>query len=310
VITPLQNLPAEKRRLLEAIAGQLQKIPSVVAVVLGGSYAAGLARPDSDIDVGLYYREASPFSVDAVRSIAERTCLPGSAPVVTELYGWGAWVNGGSWIQTSIGKVHLLYRNLDRVQRVIEEGRKGIWRHDYDQQPPFGFRSVVYFGETFICVPLYDPAGEIARLKAAVATYPEALRHRIVQDSLWNAEFSLLLCRNFENAGDVYNAVGCMTRVSQFLVHALFALNKEYFVSDKYAIRLIDQFDVRPRDFTARLSEILSKPGSTSAELQRSSGLLFPLWRETCDLSAGLYKPRFDLATVLSVDKKANVDLH
>ena len=308
MLTPLQNLPAEKRRLLEAIAGQLQKIPNVVAVVLGGSYATVLSRPDSDIDIGLYYREASPFSVEAVRSIAERTCVPGSAPVVTELYGWGAWVNGGSWIQTSIGKVDLLYRNLDQVQRVIEEGRKGIWHHDYDQQPPFGFRSVVYFGETFICTPLYDPAGEIARLKAAVATYPEPLRHRIVQDSLWNAEFSLLLCRSFENAGDVYNAVGCMIRVSQFLVHALFAFNKEYFVSDKYAIRLIDQFKVRPRDFTARLSEILSNPGITSAELQRSSELLASLWRETADLAVGLYEPRFDLATVLSVDRKASVD--
>jgi Nucleotidyltransferase domain len=30
----------------------------VVAVVRGGSYAGGLARPDSDIDIGIYYREA------------------------------------------------------------------------------------------------------------------------------------------------------------------------------------------------------------------------------------------------------------
>jgi hypothetical protein len=37
-----------------------------------------------------------------------------------------------------------------------------------------------------------------------------------------------------------YNAAGCMTRVAQFLVHALFALNEEYFVSDKYADRLLE----------------------------------------------------------------------
>ena len=95
---------------------------------------------------------------------------------------------------------------------MIDEGRQGNWRHDYDQQPPFGFRCVMYLGETFICVPLYDPEGEIARLKESVAKYPEPLRRRIIQDSLWNAEFSLLLCRSFESAGDVYNAVGCMTR--------------------------------------------------------------------------------------------------
>ena len=292
------NLPPEKRQSLEAIAGQLQKIPNVVAVVLGGSYARGFARPDSDIDIGLYYRETSPFPVERVRPIAESICVPGSTPIATDFYGWGPWVNGGAWIQTSTGKVDFLYRNLDQVQRVIDEGRRGVWRHDYDQQPPFGFRSVVYFGETHICVPLYDPEGEIARLKESVATYPEPLRRRIIQDSLWNAEFTLLRCRNFENACDVYNAVGCMTRVAQFLVHALFALNEEYFVSDKYAIRLLDQFDTRPRDFTARLAQILSNPGGSAAELHRSSQLLTSLWRETVDLTAGLYKPRFDLSAL------------
>lgn len=94
---------------------------------------------------------------------------------------------------------------------------------------------MVYFGETYICVPLHDPYGEITRLKQSVANYPEALRERIVQDSLWAIEFSLWSCRNSGDVADVYNATGCMTRVAHFLVHALFALNKGYFVSDKYA---------------------------------------------------------------------------
>ena len=63
---------------------------------------------------------------------------------------------------------------------------------DYDQQPPYGFRSVIDFGETDVCVPLYDPHGRIARLKEAVRQYPQRLKARIVQGSLWGAEFSLL----------------------------------------------------------------------------------------------------------------------
>ena len=211
------------------------------------------------------------------------------------MYEWGPWVNGGAWIQSPAGKVDFLYRNLEQVQTVIEEGHRGVWRHDYDQQPPYGFRSVVYFGETHICVPLHDPDGEIARLKQSVAGYPEALRDRIIQDSLWLAEFSLLFCRSFCNTADVYNAVGCMTRVAQFLVHALFALNKEYFVNDKYANRLLDQFALRPQDFTARLARVLSSPGGESAELGRSVESLSALWLETVDLTAGTYKPRFHL---------------
>jgi len=212
------------------------------------------------------------------------------------MYEWGPWVNGGAWIQTPLGKVDFLYRNLDQVQAVIEEGRQGVWRHDYDQQPPYGFRSVVYFGETYICVPLHDPEGEIARLKKLVAEYPEPLRNRIVQESLWGAEFSLRFLRTFfVNSADVYNAVGCMTRVAQFLVHALFAMNGEYFVNDKYAGRLIEQFALRPRNFTPRLERVLSNPGGDFTELGKSSELLSALWVQTVELTAGKYKPRFDL---------------
>ena len=293
------NMPEDKLGTLNAIAEALQNVSNVVAIVLGGSYARGFARSDSDIDVGIYYRQACPFSVDQVRSIVERICTVGSVPIVTGMYEWGPWVNGGAWIQTPVGKVDFLYWNLDQVQAVIEEGRQGIWHHDYDQQPPYGFRSVVYFGETFICVPVHDPEGEIVLLKKSVAEYPEPLRNRIVQESLWGAEFSLRFCRTFANSADVYNAVGCMTRVAQFLVHALFAMNEEYFVSDKYASRLIGQFALRPRDFTPRLECVLSNPGGDPTDLRRSSELLTALWLETVELTTGRYKPRFDLKVSL-----------
>jgi len=211
------------------------------------------------------------------------------------MYGWGPWVNGGAWIETPTGKVDFLYRNLEQVHAVIEEGRRGEWRRDYDQQPPYGFHSVVYFGESYICLPLHDPDGEIDRLKQSVANYPEALRDRIIQDNLWSVEFSLMFCRGFANAADVYNAAGCMTRIGQYLVHALFALNKEYFVNDKNASRLLDQFELRPHDFTTRLARVLSSPGGDPAELGRSAALLTALWRETIDLTAGTYQPRFRL---------------
>lgn len=82
-------MPAEKLRALDSITEALRNVPNVAAVVLGGSYAYGLARADSDIDIGLYYHKESPFSVEQVRSVAERICAVGSVPVVTEMYGWG-----------------------------------------------------------------------------------------------------------------------------------------------------------------------------------------------------------------------------
>src|SRR5215468_10829557 len=94
------DLPIEKRRTLHSAVEALQHLHNVVAVVLGGSYACGLARPDSDLDIGVYYRERSPLSIDEVRLAAQTICTPGSVPVVTGTYEWGPWVNGGAWIQT------------------------------------------------------------------------------------------------------------------------------------------------------------------------------------------------------------------
>jgi hypothetical protein len=289
------NLPPEKLAALRKVVDRLCGIPNMAAVVLGGSYAAQCATSESDLDLGLYYRRASPFPIEQVRAVAESIAVPGSAPTVTDFYGWGPWVNGGAWIQTSAGKVDLIYRNIEQVAEVIEQGRLGVWSHDYDQQPPYGFRSVIYFGETHICVPLHDPDGEIARLKESVATYPIALRNRVVQDSLWGAEFSLWSCRNFAKGADVYGAAGCLTRVAQYLIQALFAMNGEYFVNDKHAKRTVAGFAAQPQNFNCRLAAALAQPGANPDELSRSADLMTALWREAYELTEGAYKPRFCL---------------
>jgi nucleotidyltransferase-like protein len=53
------NMPADAPTL-NAIAEALRNVSNVVAVVLGGSYARGLGRPDSDIDIRIYDRAACP----------------------------------------------------------------------------------------------------------------------------------------------------------------------------------------------------------------------------------------------------------
>lgn len=86
-----------------------------------------------------------------------------------------------------------------------------------------------------------------------------------------------------------------MSRIAQYMVHALFALNKQYFVSDKYAKKLLDQFELQPREFMTRLERVLSNPGSDCAEPGRSAELLTALWLETVQLTAGMYKSHFQL---------------
>lgn len=62
------TLPPEKQAILDAITARLAAVPGVVAIVLGGSYARGTARPDSDLDVAMYYAEQSPFKIDGIAS--------------------------------------------------------------------------------------------------------------------------------------------------------------------------------------------------------------------------------------------------
>ena len=290
----LTHISGEKRALLADLTGQLSRIPCMAAVALGGSYASQTQHAGSDLDIGLYYREAQPFSIADIRRTAESISAD-RTPTVTNFYEWGAWVNGGAWIHTAQGKVDFLYRSLEHVQRTIDEAQQGISHHDYNQQPPYGFYSVIYLAETQICIPLYDPDGQIAGLKRQVAAYPPKLKQRIVADTLWNAEFTLLNAQGLAAQGDVYNTVGCLTRAAGKMTQALFALNERYFIRDKQVMKTMAAFSVLPEGYIAQVNQILAHPGSTPGELARAVSDLGQAWRSVAALAGDLYQPKFNL---------------
>ncbi|MET9067051.1 nucleotidyltransferase domain-containing protein [Streptosporangium sandarakinum] len=86
---------------LEELAGRMAEVPGVVAVVLGGSRARGTHRPDSDYDLGLYYR--GELDVTALRALAVREA--GERAELTAPGSWGPWVNGGGWLINEKGMV-------------------------------------------------------------------------------------------------------------------------------------------------------------------------------------------------------------
>lgn len=282
----------KKQLFLEQLVDHLKQIPGVAAIVLGGSHANGTYHENSDLDVGLYYRERQRFSILEIKRIAGQVSAQGT-PVVTDFYQWGPWVNGGAWIQTEAGKVDFLYRNLDQVEQTLEDAHQGIVQHDYDQQPTHGFYSVIYLAETRICIPLYDPHSEIARLKQRVEIYPPKLKEQIIQNALWSAEFTLGFARNFAAGGDVYNTVGCLTRILSNLTQALFALNEIYFLSDKRVMDILTGFSILPPGYTDQINRILAQPGGTAGELKRTVADLEALWRSIVSLAGEMYQPRY-----------------
>ena len=275
------KLPDDKQTLLDDLLPRLTAVPGVAAVVIGGSLARGTARPDSDLDLALYYHDAAPFDLAAIRAIAEAISVDGT-PTVTEFYGWGAWVNGGAWIKTRAGKVDFLYRSVEHVRRTIDEAHAGQTHTDYEQQPSFGFHSTIYLAETHDCVPVYDPDGVIAALKAAVATYPPALKAQMITGSLWSAEFTLYHAQGFAATGDAYNTVGCITRMLYKLTHVLYALTETYFAGDKRSQDKIAAFAIKPEGYLAAVEALLRHPG---ADLAASVAEVERLWRSVKALS-------------------------
>jgi predicted nucleotidyltransferase len=289
-----ETVSLQKSELLRVVLDELKPVPGVAAVVLGGSYACGTQREDSDLDVAIYYEPETPFAVGEIRRIAAAVSREND-PLVTDFYGWGAWVNGGAWIHSDAGRLDLLYRNLHQVRQTIDEARRGIVHHDYYQQPVYGFYSVIYLAETAACIPLYDPMGRIADLKRKVAKYPSPLRQRIVADSLWIAEFTLNHARLFAAREDTYNTVGCLTRVAGALTQALFALNEVYFMTDKNAMGMIANFKVAPTSYVEQMRALLARPGETALELRRTVTECEAAWAGVVKLAGELYQPKFRL---------------
>ncbi|MBI9050171.1 MAG: nucleotidyltransferase domain-containing protein [Anaerolineaceae bacterium] len=284
----IQHLPEEKRNLLLSIVEKLKVVAGVKAVVLGGSYASKQHHAGSDLDIGIYYNEAEPFDINPIRNIATSLAVDGE-PTVTGFYEWGAWVNGGAWINTSAGKVDFLYRNIDHIQRTINEAQHGISHHDFDQQPAYGFYSIMYLAEMKICIPLFDPSGILARLKEQVALYPQKLKQKTISDCLWAAEFTLLHAHGFAEKGEIYNTAGCLTRAASNLTQVLFALNERYFIRDKQVMQELSKISIIPDQYPQKIESILANIGSEPETLMKSVGQMCEIWKKVKSLPGVKY---------------------
>jgi predicted nucleotidyltransferase len=273
----------QHKLLLQQMVDHLKPVHGLRAIVLGGSYASGSQRSDSDIDIGLYYDENQPLDIDQIRSIAS-LLNDAPNPTVTDLGGWGTWVNGGAWLTIGGQRVDFLYRNLDFVSSTIDDCNRGIILSDYWQQPAYGFHSFMYCTETAICRPLYDPDQAIERLKAKVVQYSPHLKQAIIKNFLWSARFTLDNTSKPASRGEVYIVTGCLARAIHCLVQVLYAINETYYLSEKKLEADLDSFSIRPNNFRERIYTLLGTTGTTNAQLQESLAKTEALYNELATL--------------------------
>lgn len=284
----------DKTYLIHSVVEKLKLIPNLQAVVLGGSYATGTQRPNSDIDLGLYYFQKNPFIVEDIKKLAnEISDIPN--PIVTNFNEWGKWVNGGAWLTIKGQRVDFLYRNLDFVSQIIANSLRGERQSDYYQQPPYGFHSYIYLAEINVCKPLFDPQKSIAKLKSQITTYPYALKKSIINGFLWSVEFTLNHAEKSASRGEIYIVGGCMTKIMSELVQVIYALNETYFIGDKKVCKDMSKFRLIPTTFLQRMEEIIGKTGTNKDELAVTYQKAKELFHETVMLTKGMYIPKYKI---------------
>ncbi|MFI6295923.1 nucleotidyltransferase domain-containing protein [Nonomuraea sp. NPDC050790] len=251
-------------RALGALAQRLIEIPGVVAVVLGGSRARGTYHPDSDIDLGLYYR--GDLDVMTLRALAVQET--GQQAEVTDPGGWGPWVNGAGWLTIDNWRVDWIYRDLDRVDQIWADCQVGRYEVGTQAGHPLGFYSHSYAGEVALCQVLADPSRELTNLRERAQTYPLALSAALV-NGLWEADFSVTLARYGAAGTDPTYAAGCLFRAVGVACHALHGHAGQWLINEEGMVASADRLPIAPHNFAARAQRLLGHVGESTQLIEQ-----------------------------------------
>ena len=270
--------------LIQNIVNEVKNVSGVKAVVLGGSRARGTHHAASDIDLGIYYDARQPLNLNELAKVAAKLDDGNRTDLITPIGGWGPWINGGGWLRIQSVPVDFLYRDLDKVNTVINTCLEGKIETFYQPGHSHGFVSSIYLGETAICQPLWDPEGLIAALKSKVTPYPHALQKAVIQNFSWEIDFSIEIAKKSIAKADVTYAAGCCFRSVMCILQVLFAINKEHWLNEKGAVASANHFKIKPDQFQSRVEEIFTSLSAKPETISRSVALLKELSAEMTDL--------------------------
>ena len=266
---------------LHHLAQELTSVPGVVGVMLGGSRSRGDHTPESDVDLGLYYRP--PLDVPALQALAQQVAGPTarlSAPG-----DWGPWVDGGGWLRVEETAVDWIYRDLNRVHECWAAARAGRYTFHAQVGHPLGVPDFAYAGEVALGIVLADPSRELGELQEKTRAYPPALSEELIA-GLWEAEFTLGIAEKAATRGDTTYVAGCLFRAVLICAHALHGRAERWLVNEKGAIASAARLPGAPDRFFERAHAVLAHLGAEPHELTAAIVLAAQLLRDTaaaCD---------------------------
>lgn len=254
------------QRRLQRMADALAALPGVIAVSLGGSRARGTHRPDSDFDLGVYYR-AGALDLTALAELAARST--GEPTPVSGPGGWGPWVDGGAWLRVEGTAVDWILRDVARVEEQCERAARGTFAFHPQPGHPLGFLDVSYAGEVATGIPLSDPTGALAALAARVTPYPEPLRRGMIEN-LWQADFLLDAAAKGAGRADSVHVALCLSHAALLVAHAWHASAGEWVTNEKGLVPSTVRLGDAARRFVDVATTALARPGGTPEELAAS----------------------------------------
>lgn len=236
--------PASMPPALQALALKLSGLDGVVAVALGGSRAAGTCRPDSDWDLGVYYRASRTLvQPAAVRALGH----PGH---VSELGEWGPIVNGGAWLTVAGRPVDVLYRNLDTIEDWAADAQRGSF-------------EILDQNGYLVGAPTYLPVGELASCRVLTGelprpVYPEALAEAAPSRWRGRASVALMFADGYARTADPVCCSGMLVHAALCTAHARLSERREWVLNEK---RLVERAGL------AELHALLATPGDSCERL-------------------------------------------
>lgn len=241
--------------IIESIVERLKTVEGITALVLGGSRANGTATAASDIDIGIYYDLEKKLDLAGIRRIATELDDESRENLVTEIGGWGPWINGGGWLKVDKTAVDFLFKDLNKVEMVIRQCLEGNVTIDYQPGHPHGFANSIYMAEIAACRILWDPTGKIGALKALTTPYSAVLKDAIIRKYFWEASFSLDNAAKGISKQDLAYVAGCCFRTVCCLNQVLFAVNETYLLNEKGAAAVAAAFPRAPVDYLQRVND-------------------------------------------------------
>jgi hypothetical protein len=256
----MPTLDSSIERILEPVVASVAGMPGVVAVSLGGSFAAGLADEASDLDLHVYWR--APLAGAALRT--ERLAAvadPGS--VKAEILTWGL----EDHFALRGRHAELIYVSLDdlliEVDQAYGDGLTG---------EGFTTASLYYVANGR---PLHDPTGELAALRARLlAAYPEATRRRLLASHPELLRVYLAQLRRAQARVDLLYVQHRRYTVQMVFFNALFALNRRYHPGEKRLLVHAERCALRPADCVARWTHVAWLAADDPALAEALGGLV------------------------------------